>query len=269
MTEHDIIKTKIFRSNKGFILQRAQRIEEAIAFKGGTLTNPKKHLISTLPNGKESWFFKPGKETKRAKPNIHDMSPNVGANGLSETENWQFEKIWEYLIKVSIINQVTFKKVLVILYRNCFLLDHLEIGKGKLRYLPSKDLSCYIDKIEFSLRDGFEDKFKTKEIGLLEYLHFVDTLGWNEDVKYHIKNSKPYFETGRNKIGRVNTILSVISAPIMINKFIQDIIHKTKNHEIIDVKLITTTIQKFLKSRGICVLTNKDLLGNLNPYLES
>lgn len=269
MAEIDIIKTKVFRSSKNFIQQRSKRIEEAIAFEGGTIENPIKHLISALPNGKEAYFFKPGKETLRKKPNVYDMSPNVGANGISETESWAFEKIWEYLIKISIINQITFKKVLVILYRNCFLLDHQEIEEGKLRYLPSIALLEYIDKIEFGLKDGFMDKFKTKEIGLLEYLHFIDLLGWNEDVKYHIVKGKPDFKKYTPKVGRVNTILSIISAPLMISNFILDIIHKTEKKGIIDVKLITSTIQMFAKSRGICVLTNKELLKQLTPYLEN
>jgi len=268
MPEYDIIITKIQKSNKDVILRRTQRIEEAISFEGGTIEYRKKHLISSLPNAKEVYFLKPGKETLRAKPNLFDMAPHVGANGESETSNWQFEKIWEYLIKISIINQITFKKVLVLLYRNCFLLDHIDIGEGKIRYSPSKNLSDYIDKINFALKDGFKDKFKTDEIGLWEYLHFVDLLGWNEDVKYHIKNSKPDFETVDKKTGRINTILSVICAPLMISNFIQDIILKTKNHEVIDVKLITSTIQKFTISRGICVLSNKELLKDLNPYLE-
>lgn len=270
MTEHNIIKTKIFKSNKEFIDKRAKRIEEAIAFEDGTIENPKKHLISSLPNGKEAYFFKPGKETLRKVPNVYDMSPNVGANGISETESWAFEKIWEYLIKISIISQSTFKKVLVLLYRNCFLLDHQEIEEGKFRYLPSKEISDYINNIEtFVLKDGFMDKFKSKEIGLLEYLHFIDLLGWNEDVKYHIVTGKPDFKKYDKKVGRVNTIISVVSAPLLISDFILDIIHKTEKKGIIDVKLITSTMQMFAKSRGICVLTNKELLKQLTPYLQN
>ena len=156
------------------------------------------------------------------------------------------------------------------LYRNCFLLDHQEIEKGKFRYLPSKGISDYINNLEaFVLKDGFMDKFKTKEIGLLEYLHFMDLLGWNEDVKYHIVKGKPDFKKYDKKVGRVNTILSVISAPLLISNFILDIIYKTEKKGIIDVKLITSTIQMFAKSRGICVLTNKELLKQLTPYLEN
>ena len=263
------LKTKIFRNNKEFINKRRKRIEEAISFKSGTIEIPLKHLISFLPNDKETYFFKPGKETLRKAPNVYDMSPNVGKKGISDTESWTFEKIWEYLIKISIISQSTFKKVLALLYRNCFLLDHQEIKEGIFRYLPSDNILLYINNIEeFVLKDGFKEKFKTKEIGLLEYLHFIDLLAWNEDVKYHIIDGKPDFLKYNNKVGRVNTILSVISAPLMISNFILDIIHKTEIKGIIDVRLITSTIQMFAKSRGICVLSNKELLKNLKPYLE-
>ncbi len=270
MPEYDVIKTHIFKSNQEFILKRAQRITEAIAFKSGTIKKPKGHIISILPNGKISYFLKPGKETQRAKPNIHDMFPNVGTEKKSETDGFTFELIWEYLIKISIINQITFKKVLVLLYRLCFLIDHTEIKKGKFRFSPAQELLDYISKIDYSLKEGFKDKFKKDEIGLLEYLHFVDLLGWNEDVKYHTTNSKPDF-TNRSKknIGRTNTIISVISVPLMINDFLSNIIENVNYIEKINVRLILSTMQKLSKSRGICVLSHKELVKYLNPYLEN
>jgi hypothetical protein len=51
------------------------------------------------------------------------------------------------------------------------------------------------------------------------------------------------------------------------SNFILDIIYKTEKKGIIDVKLITSTIQMFTKSRGLCVLSNKELLKQLTPYL--
>jgi len=207
MAEKDIIITGLFKSNKNFIEKRSGLIKEAIAFEGGTIEKQKKHLISTLLNGKESYFFKPGKETLRKVPNMNGMSPNVGTNGVSETENWAFEKIWEYLIKISLVHPATFKKVLVLLYRLCYLIDHKENAKGNLRYQPSKEILDYISNLEkFVLTEGFKDKFKSKEIGLLEFIHFIDLLGWNEDVKYHITNNKPDFKTRNAKVGRVNTV---------------------------------------------------------------
>jgi len=268
MKEHEIIITNIFRSNDDFLNLRAKRIEEAIAFKSGTIKNPKKSIVSVLPNGKESYFYKPGKETQRVIPNIHDMFPNVGKNNISETDGFSFEIIWEYLIKISIINQLTFKKVLVLLYRLCFLIDHKEVKKGKIRYLPSRELLDYILKIDFSLKEGFKDKFKKEEIGLLEYLHFIDLLGWNEDVKYHITDAKPDFnDRSKKNVGRTNTIVSVISVPLMINDFLSNIIENVNYIEKINVRLILSTMQKLSKSRGICILSHKELQKYLKPYL--
>jgi hypothetical protein len=265
MTAHDIIvETKIFKSNKDFIHQRSLRIAEAITFKSGTIERPKKTLISVLPNGKESYFLKPGKETLRAKPNIHDMFPNVGSNNKSETDGYTFEIMWEYLIKISIINQITFKKVLVLLYRLCFLLDHQEIKTGKLRYSPSKDLSDYIDKIDFSLMDGFKDKFKTEELGLWEYLHFIDLFAWNEDVKYHIVEGKPDFKKHDKKIGRVNTILSVINVPLIIDGFL-----RTNYYDNIDVKLLLSTFVEPREPKNYWEISNEQLVKYARPYLIS
>jgi hypothetical protein len=267
--EPEIITTKICKVDKDFIGKRIDLINEAIGFESGTIDSPKQHLIFLLPNGKEAYFLKPGKETLRKEPNIYDMSPNVSANGESLTKDWTFEKVWEYLIKISIIHYSTFKKVLVLLYRLCFFLDHKEDVNGNLRFNPSPEVLNYINNIEdFVLKDGFRDKFRTEEIGLLEFLYFVDLLGWNEDVKYHIIDGKPDFHKRGAKVGRVNTILSIISAPLLISGFIVDVIYKTQTNGVINVKLITQTIQMFSKSRGICVLTNKELLKKLSPYLK-
>ena len=131
-----------------------------MSFKKGTFRKPIKTVISKLNNGKEVYFLKPGKETQRKIPNKYDMQPNVGKMNKSETEGFTFEPLWEYLIKISIINQITFKKVLVLLYRICYFIDHKEISKNKLRYIPSEKVSDYISKLDFSLRDGFKDKYK-------------------------------------------------------------------------------------------------------------
>jgi hypothetical protein len=269
MPEYDVIKTKIFKSNKNYLSERAQRIAEAIALQGGDITEPKRHLISALPNGKQAYFLKPGKETQRAVPNIHDMFPNVGMGDTSETANFTFELIWEYLVKISILNQLTFKKVLVLLYRVCYFIDHQEDGQDKLRYLPSTELFEYIAKIDFALKEGFKDKFKSDEIGVLEFLFFIDLLGWNEDVKYHVKDGQPDFEnTTRRNVGRPNTILSVISVPLMINDFLSNIIENVDHVEKINVRLILFTLQRLSKSRGIHVLSHVALQRYLSPYME-
>ncbi|GHT18813.1 hypothetical protein AGMMS4957_01810 [Bacteroidia bacterium] len=264
----ELIATNIFKIDKNYISKREKLINEAIVFKSGTFEQQFKTVVATLPAQKEVYFLKPGKETKRKTPNPYDMLPNVGEQDMS---NWAFEQIWEYLIKISIIHKATFQKVLVLLYRLCFFIDHKENENGQIRYLPTAEIFDYIAHLEsFVLKDGFQDKFKTTEVSLLEFIHFVDLLAWNEDVKYHTTDGKADFtDNSRKKVGRVNTILTIISAPILISKFINNIIENSKNNGVINVKLITTTIQKFTRTRGLCVLSNKDLLEYLSPYLEN
>jgi hypothetical protein len=108
-------------------------------------------------------------------------------------------------------------------------------------------------------------------MGLLEFLYFIELLAWNEDVKYHTVNGKADFtkpnSSWDNKRGRVNTVLTIISAPLLISKFIQNIIESTQPKHTMEVGLITKTIQQFVRTRGFCVLSGKQLLEELEPYL--
>ncbi|MDR3243886.1 MAG: hypothetical protein LBT79_03970 [Elusimicrobiota bacterium] len=63
--------------------------------------------------------------------------------------------------------------------------------------------------------------------------------------------------------------MTIISAPLLISNFINDVIAKTERHGSIDVKLITAVIQKFSKSRGMCILSNRELVKDLTPYLQN
>jgi hypothetical protein len=265
----EVLITKISKGkNNKFNQLRLLRISEAVSFISGTKEVPCKTVISVMGNNKEASFFKPGKEAFRGSPNINDMYPYIGDINIEKNEvgGYKFDDIWEYLLKISIINQLTFQKVLIIIYRICYFYDHKLNNNKQLRYSPDSELLDYIYKLDFSLKDGFIDKFKNEEIGFIEFLHFIDLLGWNEDVKYNTNGTEPFI--GNNKrTGRVNTILSVISVPLMVNDFLANIISNVNYVERINVKLILSTMQKLSKSRGICVLTNKDLKRYLSPFL--
>jgi len=53
----------------------------------------------------------------------------------------------------------------------------------------------------------------------------------------------------------------------LISGFIRDVIAKTKSEGYIDVSIITNTIQRFTKSKGLCIPKRKELLDGLAPYL--
>jgi len=268
MLEENAIVTAPATNDPAYKPKRAQRIEEALAFAGGTVDAPNKHVISVLPAGREAYFMKPGKEAQRKIPNIHDMLPEVGKDGVSETATFTFEVIWEHLVEISIINQILFKKVLVLIYRNCFFIDHAENEHGNLRYSPSPEVLDCIDKIDYAVCAGFNDKFKKEKIGLLELLHFIDLLGWNEDVKYHVTDNAADFTARDAKVGRPNTIISVISVPLRINDFLSNVIENVDRVERINVRLILSTMQQLSKSRGVYPMAHKQLREYLSPYLD-
>lgn len=190
----------------------------------------------------------------------------VTCNGREVTRDFSFEDIWEYLLKIFLIHKGTFIKVLVLLYRLCYFYDH----DGML-YKPSDKIFGIIHNLdEFVLRDGFADKFNEREyLKLFHFLLFIDLLSWNEDVKYNAPKGEPYFKNvSDSHTGRTNTVLSIISAPLLISRFIEDIITKAQTGGIINVRLITGVIQKFTRSRGLCVLSNMELKRELAPYLK-
>ncbi|MCL2888466.1 MAG: hypothetical protein FWF35_04130 [Elusimicrobia bacterium] len=282
MTKEIFIKTRLFKNNSDFIEQRKKLIQEAISFKSGNQTQREKTITSVFGCNKAACFSKPGKEAARKNnPNLLDMYPSVEENEKELFQSWAFQQIWEYLIKISIIQHDAFKKVLVLLYRLCFFIDHKENTAHQFRYAPSNEVLNEIENIQkYVLIPGFKERFgTTQEVELLDFLYFVDLLSWNEDVKYRTKKEPGEFfkknkngtyslSTGECWAGRVNTILSIISAPLMISKFIDNIIYATANKGTIDVRLITTTIQTFAKTRGICVIHDRELLAYLSPYLE-
>ena len=178
MKQRDIIMiTTIWQRGNPHELnrQRISRIQEALNFERGNREYPIKHVISTIDRDVEVFFLKPGKEAFREiniRPN--DMTPQVS----DLFTGFSFEDIWKYLLKISIVRNSEFKQILKLIYRLAYHIDHLEID-NKIRYCPQDALLTYIENINNSIRTVYND------YRLKEFLHFLDLLGWNEDVKYH------------------------------------------------------------------------------------
>lgn len=260
MTFQEVLKTKLqgAGSRKICELKRKKRILEAMAWEGGTLDNPIKHLVTMLPNNIEVYFLKPGKEVANVKrPNPYDMTPVVG----NPEYRLKFEEIWSYLSKISVINFDSFKAVLTLIYRNAYLLDHVEKKGGIIRYEPGEDILRCINSINDEI--GSLGPF-----GLLGLLHFLDILGWNEDMKYHIEHNKPTFRGKYSyKTGRINTLLTCIRVPYQASVFVIHCLEKANSKQDIDFSLLYTIMQQFAKSRGTCTPTQQQLLEWLSPYI--
>ncbi len=240
------------------IEKRTARIQEALDIKFTDHNNRVKYVVDTLSDGTEVFFIKPGKEYFRKIPNLNDMSPNVG----SYYENFRFADIWELLCKLyNTISLNNYKKLSAIIYRMAYLLDFSYVG-GKLRFTPCKELKAEIEEIQQEIYS------KNLKVDLLSFLHFLDVLSWNEDVKYHTHNNQPDFsDVQKRKNGRINTLLSCISIPMLFQKFVEEVLKSDGKRENIDFSIIIDVAQKFAKTRGVQPLSNKELIKLFSPYL--
>jgi hypothetical protein len=237
--------------------KRRKMIQEALTWSKGTFDNPNKHVVANLANGDEVYFLKPGKETNNvARPNPHDMTPIVG----DPNHKLRFDEIWTYLSKISLEDFEDFKVVLTIVYRNAYLLDHVQSQSGAIRYQPSEQIKKFI-------YDTDKKAGGISPVGLMGLLHFLDILGWNEDVKYHVENNQVTFLGNYDfKVGRINTLLTCIRVPYQASYFVKTALD-AKSSKDIDFMSLYTIMQQFAKSRGTCTPTQEKLREWLSPYI--
>lgn len=265
MVYHDILRTKLFNPREDkldLIDKRRQRILEALSWKRGTIKKPKEYLVDKIDNGVKIYFLKPGKETQRKIPNPHDMTPMINAR----EKPYQFDDIWIQLSKVSVVDEEMFKAILTLIYRNAYMLDHQFDGRrGGYRYRPNAKILDCINQLNNKLK---KSKNNCIDYGLLGLLHFLDILGWNEDVKYHIEKNKPTFK-GKYKwnSGRVNTLLSCIKVPYKTHVFVENVQKNSATPINIDWSLAYETMQLLLRTRGVCPPSRKELLDWLKKYI--
>lgn len=259
MTFQNTLKTKLqgATTRASWEDKRIERIHEALSWESGTEEEPKKHLVAMLPSGIEVFFLKPGKEVKRERPNPHDMLPVVGDINMK----LKFDDIWSYLSKISVIDFENFKVVLTLIYRNAYFIDHIEKRGGKIRYEPNDQITKRIEQMNKEMGD-------VSSIGLMGFLNFLDILGWNEDMKYHVEDNQPTFSGKYDwKVGRINTLLTCIRVPYQASLFVAQCISKADDKKNIDFSLLFTIMQQFAKSRGTCTPTQQQLIEWLSPYL--
>lgn len=240
------------------IQKRKARIQEALNIKIIDKNNPVKYIIDVLSDGTEVYFLKPGKEYFRTIPNLNDMSPNVG----NLFTKFSFADIWRLLCKLrNTISLDNYKKLSVILYRVAFLVDFDYID-GKVRFAPGKELMNEIREIQADV-----DKHKLN-VNILAFIHFMDILGWNDEMKTHATNEGLNYVKEKPRTGRINTILSCISIPILFQEFVDEVLKNKDNKANIDFSIVIDVAQTFSRTRGVHPLSNKKLVELLTPYLS-
>ena len=199
-------------------VRRLERVQEAIAWPKGTQEEKIKQIIWEA-NGYEVSLSKPGKEAAedyiRCKykdghsgNNPNDMLPLVSYRGKF-SKNAAFTDIFGELIRVT---DITAGELLgALLFRSAYMLDHVKDENGHWRYVPNKEALSALSKIIPQLYG----------VSMEAFLHYLDALGWNEDVKY----STLGHDIGLS-VGRVNNFLTSV-------RIVAFAIHKEAFHDLV------------------------------------
>jgi len=254
------LRTRILNFHKHdkepIIERREKRIDEALSWeKGPSTDDPLPHVVDTLPDGIEVHFLKPGKEVDDTDPNPNDMAPRVG----DLYDSYRFDEIWAMISRIGIADMEAFRYFLVLVYRSAYLLDHEKIEKGMIRYRPDIEV---LESLDEMIGDSIEGCSLT-------LLHFLDVLGWNEDMKYH-GGEKDYDIRGKHfGVGRVNTLLTCINIPYKFVSFINEVRENTESPEEIDLMSGLDSMQDLSTTGGTSTPTQGELENWFSPLLHT
>jgi len=201
--------------------KRLDQVAEAIAWKSGKDQEHKVcHEIWSGEDGYSIKLCKPGKEAasgySRARfkdgtkgRNKNDMTPTIFKDGKAINRFATFVDIND---EIQIVHDKDRESVILIgclFFRNAYVLDHTESG-GIWRYDPPKEVVEVISK-KISTMYGIPTK---------AFLHYLEALAWNEDVKYHTLGYDVSKDTGRrnNLMTALNTI-GVFIGEVPLSKY--------------------------------------------------
>jgi hypothetical protein len=165
---------------------RAKSIQDAITWPKGVSQSERVFHPLWHWGEYEVGAGKPGKEAKegRALPNANDMWPYVRKSGSFPTNDATFANIFrefEHMEKKSVHSLELLGSLLV---RSAYMLNHIQ-SDNDIVYAPPQDI---IDEISKDIPNAYQ-------VPLVVFLHYIDTIALNEDVKYYTKaadRGKPY-----------------------------------------------------------------------------
>ena len=191
--------------------RRAQSIFEAESWPGGTSQSDQRFVqVSPDLDGYCVKLGKPGKEAALdyANVNSNDMTPTIFQDGRALDWTPSFDELFrefQHMATADIpedrVPSFTIELLACLLFRSAFMLDHVQTkpGSGCWRYNPP---TCVLEAIEDLTPVMLGGPY---EVPLRVYLHLIDALAWNEDVKYN-----PDPNVVENK-GRRNTLLTCVN----------------------------------------------------------
>lgn len=132
------------------------------------------YVVSVGKYGKE--YYQTNKKNYRTKQlgnNPNDMKPTVFYKGEETVFDASFKNIFDFIIEVGNKDKEALQLLGCLFVRNAFLEDN-DIINGKYAYIPPKEV---VQRIIAAVPtfNGIDTEV---------YLHYIDVIAWNEDVKY-------------------------------------------------------------------------------------
>jgi hypothetical protein len=202
--------------------KRQQLVNEAITWPKGEAQDRKisKNLFS-----KDEYTVrvsKPGKEAAheydRCKykdgtlgNNPNDMRPEITIQGKLLEKNATFGDIFDEFIHIHAKNPDSMELLGYILGRNAYMADHFEIEPRIWRYRPQPEAVSRLSDMIGSIYGG---------IPIEVFIHYLESLALNEDVKYYTLGYDIKKDTGRrNNLLTCVHLIAVLKGDISIAKF--------------------------------------------------
>jgi len=136
--------------------------------------------------------------------NPNDMHPTVYVDGVIRDFDGSFDHVFNFFQEVSEKSKDALRILGCLVFRNSLLLDHKlvndENGISSYRYQPSEDAISFISE-RFPLYDG---------IPIEAYLHYMEAIAWNEDVKYYTLGYD-VFKQGTGRTNNMKTYANLIA----------------------------------------------------------
>lgn len=151
-------------------------------------------------------FGKYGKEYYRTiRRNVNDMMPAVFKDGEMVTFDASFRAIFRLVEEqYRCHNYDTIITLACIFVREAFLVDHKRVG-STYRYYPPCEAVEYLQSTIG----------KHKDVPIEAFLHYIDAIAWQEDVKYHTLGYTVNKDNGRtnNMLTYANFCACLLDVP--------------------------------------------------------
>ena len=169
----------------------------------------KRYKVSLGKFGKEYYLdtikWKDGSQGN----NPNDMRPTVYVNGVEKEFDGSFDHVFNFFQDVSKVSEDALRILGCLMFRNSLLVDHKKNEKGNYRYNPPQEAIRFILS-KFPTYDGISTE---------AYLHYLEAIAWNEDVKYSTLGFDVKDGTGRtNNMKTYAHIIAVLLGKAPLSK---------------------------------------------------